>query len=121
MKSKPAANRLLLLNRLSESSELRQLEHLLRRFNLFEALGVVRRELRHSDFLAFLLDPQQNHELGDTFTRRFIQSVTQGGIATVDNEVGTETSPCNVEVRREWKNIDILLIDHTHNYLFVIE
>lgn len=124
MALQPAINHLLLLRRLSDSSELRQLERLLRRFNLFEALGVVRRELRHSDFLAFLLDPQQNHELGDAFTRRFIQSVsakTQGDVAIVDSEMITETAFRNVEIRREWKNIDILLIDYDHNCFFVIE
>ena len=43
------------------------LEALLDRFNLFEALGVARQELRHSDFLGFLLNPQQPHSLGDFF------------------------------------------------------
>jgi len=36
-----------------------RLKALLGQFNIFEAIGVVRRELRHSDFLAFLLNPQQ--------------------------------------------------------------
>ena len=43
--------------------DLEKLEGLLDRFNLFEALGIVRQEIRHSDFLAFLLDPRQNHGL----------------------------------------------------------
>ena len=34
--------------------DLERLEALLDRFNAFEAMGVVRQELRHSDFLAFL-------------------------------------------------------------------
>jgi hypothetical protein len=35
-----------------DNQELERLEALLGQFNLFEALGVERRELRHSDFVA---------------------------------------------------------------------
>ena len=109
---------------LMESSALQQLDCLLERFNLFEALGQVRRELRHSDFLAFLLDPRQNHGLGDTFTRLFIRLVNSGSpenTTTVSIDSSSEINFHEVEVRREWKNIDILLIDHAHERLFVIE
>lgn len=44
-----------------ENPELEELEALLSQFNLFEAIGAVRMEVRHSDFLAFLLDPSQKH------------------------------------------------------------
>jgi hypothetical protein len=53
--------------------ELEELETVLGQFNIFEALGAVRQELRHTDFLAFLLNPSQNHGLRDYFTKRFIQ------------------------------------------------
>ena len=33
-------------------------------FNLFEAKGVIRAELRHSNFLAYLLSPSRPHGLG---------------------------------------------------------
>lgn len=36
--------------------DLERLETLLDQFNMFEAIGAVRQELRHSDFLAFLLN-----------------------------------------------------------------
>jgi hypothetical protein len=39
----------------TNNQELERLEALLAEFNIFEAIGVVRQELRHSDFLAFLL------------------------------------------------------------------
>ena len=51
--------------------DLERLEALLAEFNIFEAIGVVRQELRHSDFLAFLLDPHQSHGLGDDFLKAF--------------------------------------------------
>jgi hypothetical protein len=33
-------------------------------FNVFEAVGAVRAELRHSNFLAYLLSPSRPHGLG---------------------------------------------------------
>src|SRR3954452_1476430 len=58
-----------------EHSDLETLEGLVAQFNIFEAVGAVRQELRHSDFLAFLLDPRQNHRLGDAFVRRLLQKI----------------------------------------------
>ncbi|WP_119157765.1 PD-(D/E)XK nuclease family protein [Caldimonas tepidiphila] len=39
------------------------------RFNLFEAVNMVRQEIRHSRLLAFLLNPSETHGLGDKFLR----------------------------------------------------
>ena len=55
-----------------DNPDLERLEALLDQFNIFEAIGAVRQEVRHSDFLAFLLNPQQNHGLGDTFLKRLL-------------------------------------------------
>jgi hypothetical protein len=38
-----------------DNSDLERLETMLDQFNMFEAMGAVRREVRHSDFLAVLL------------------------------------------------------------------
>src|SRR4030088_1373392 len=58
-----------------DNPDLERLEALLDQFNIFEVIGAVRQELRHSDFLAFLLDPQQNHGLGDAFCKRLLQKI----------------------------------------------
>lgn len=47
------------------------------RFNVFEALWVDRREIYHSRFLAYLLDPQQSHDQGTVFLEAFIQAVSR--------------------------------------------
>jgi hypothetical protein len=53
-----------LLERLVVDDEgFQHLEGLLSRFNVFEAMGVVHQEIRHSDFLRFLLDPNATHGL----------------------------------------------------------
>ena len=45
------------------------------RFNLFEALGAFRAELRHSNFLAFLLSPSRSHGLGEAPLLLFLRAV----------------------------------------------
>jgi hypothetical protein len=64
--------------------DLQRLEILLRKFNLFEALKLVWVEVRHSDFLAYLLDPQQNHGLRDSFLKALLQSVLKDGVNQTD-------------------------------------
>ncbi len=107
-----------------ENPDLEKLEALLDEFNIFEAMGVVRQEMRHSDFLAFLLDPQQNHGLGDTFLKQLLQkalisterSVTP--ITPIDLDVW---SLDQVLVLREWRNIDIILIDELNKLVIILE
>lgn len=51
-------------------------EHELREaFNIFDAVGMRTQEIRHSRFLAFLLDPLAMHGLGEYFLRTFLEHV----------------------------------------------
>lgn len=43
-------------------------------FNVFEAVAIARQEIRHSRFLAFLLDPVSPHSLGSAFLRGILSS-----------------------------------------------
>ena len=52
------------LSDLIEDRDFRYINERRARFNLFEALGSVRGELRHSSFLAFLLSPGSPSWLG---------------------------------------------------------
>jgi hypothetical protein len=108
---------------LLDNPDIARLEAMLDEFNLFEAIGAVRQELRHSDFLAFLLNPQERHGLGSVFTQRFLLAVVQAA------EEETAVTPLdlalwsgdNLEVRREWRNIDILLLDAEAKLAVLIE
>lgn len=57
------------------------------RFNVFEALSIDRREVYHSRFLAYLLNPRQTHDQGAVFLKAFLQAVR---------------SKMNVGVPEEW-------------------
>lgn len=92
------------------------------RFNVFEALGVARRELHHSSFLAFLLDPRESHGLGDLFLRRFLQEVSRVAPEPTISVIDLDCFDLSrTEVRREYENIDIFLRDPTHKISVVIE
>jgi hypothetical protein len=108
----------------ADDLELPRLEMLLSQFNLFEALGVVRHELRHSDFLAFLLDPNRNHGFGDEFLRSFLQKVLIGHryaehpISLVDLDVWDLDA---TDIFREWQSIDILIVNKPNRLVVAIE
>jgi hypothetical protein len=106
-----------------DNPDLERLEALLDQFNIFESLGAVRVELRHSDFLAFLLNPNQSHGLGDVFAKRLLQKA----LATTQNHF--PITPIDLDlydldsmvVLREWQNIDILLVDEENKLAVIIE
>ncbi len=85
--------------------DLKKLEASLRPFNIFETLRIVHQELRHSDFLSYLCDPNSNHGLGDAFTRRLMQEAL---LAQTPREFGVQPIDFDLwdlddlEVRREW-------------------
>ena len=105
------------------NDDLERLESLINAFNVFEALGVARQELRHSDFLAFLLDPRQPHGLGDRFLKRFLQR------ALGDSSQAAPITPVEIELLaldhmvpfRERQNIDVLLLDEERRIAVIIE
>lgn len=104
--------------------DLERLEALLEQFNIFEALGMVRQELRHSDFLGFLCNPAAPHGLGDAVVKLLLQRVLIGGrgrelpISLFDLDVWDFE---HLQVHREWQNIDILLLDNRHNLAVIVE
>ena len=107
-----------------DNPNLERLEALLDQFNIFEAVGAVRQELRHSDFLAFLLNPQQNHGFGDVFVKRLLQKTLASArgismpITPIDLDVW---SLDQMIVFREWQNIDILALDESNQLAIIIE
>ena len=92
------------------------------RFNLFEAMGAVRGELRHSNFLAFLLSPSRNHGLTSEPLLRFLRLALSGlppasrPIRSLELLVGDLDGAV---IHREWNNID-LLIEIKHLRLVVL-
>ena len=57
------------------TDELAELNRKQSEINIFEILQVEKTEIRHSNILAWLLNPQESHGLGDSFLREFIKAV----------------------------------------------
>jgi hypothetical protein len=98
-----------LLNLISELDQFSRQKQFFSGLNIFEAAGLQRQEIRHSNFLAFLLRPQEKHGLRDTFLKRLIQKA-------LDNlSVKPPLSPLtfaladfsDAVVFREWRDIDL--------------
>ncbi|MBD2690327.1 PD-(D/E)XK nuclease family protein [Anabaena catenula] len=107
-----------------DNEDLEELEKKLAEFNIFEAIGVVRQEIRHSNFLAFLLDPSQTHRLRDVFLKQFLKRV----LLEKDNPIDTIRHAdidiadlTDAEVSREKHYIDILIHSPRHKLVCVIE
>lgn len=100
--------------------ELHMLEAKLSQFNIFKALRADRNELRHSNMLAWLLDPEESHGLDDLFVRRWLMRVLNQAAITNIKPAGW-ISPVavdvleveRIEVHRELDNIDLLFTIHT--------
>jgi len=103
--------------------DLETVEALARRFNIFEALGVVRAERNHSNFLGFLLNPRESHGLGDRFLKRFLQ-------ASLDYPPKVQPiTPIEIdlldlseaEILFEHDNIDLLIRDDQNDISVIVE
>jgi hypothetical protein len=92
------------------SDDLARLEALLTEFNIFEAAGLTNQEIRHSRFLAFLLNPKESHGIGDAFVKRILQVVTKAEKSLTDIDVSCET-----------KSIDILMLSSANKLAVIIE
>lgn len=93
-----------------------------KRFNLFDVLKISRMEIRHSNMLAWLLNPNENHGLGDAFLKAIVQIVVQNDDNGQYNILETLLMDFySFVVYREWKNIDILLVSDAEKFLIAIE
>lgn len=103
--------------------ELIDIDRQANKFNIFEALGVVNQELRHSDFLAFLLDENMPHGAGAVYTKYLFLKVFE--LSEEDHTTQAIQLLCDdfegFEVYRERKRIDLLLVNHDTRTVLALE
>jgi hypothetical protein len=113
-----------MLARLLGDPDFERLSARIQTFNIFQALKLDQHEIRHSNVLAWLLDPKQTHGLGSVFLRRFLSSILlkrsgdSGPLSAARIELLDFT---DIEVRREWRNLDLLIIDRRNEFVVMIE
>lgn len=87
-----------------------RLDLIMKKANIFSALNIAHYEIRHSNFLAWLLDPNGNHGLSNFFLKRLIIRLFEDDRALNVHTINIPKllkSP--IFVYREWHNIDILI------------
>lgn len=97
--------------------------------NLMSILRIAHKELQHSNLLAWLFDPKETHRLGDFFVKEFIKLYYKeneyqdlGNTETklsVFDFVNLDFS--DLEIKREHKNIDILILSESNGFCIMIE
>lgn len=96
---------------LVNDSEFDGLELKLSKPNIFDVLKITTSEIRHTNFLGWLFDPNESHGLNDLLLKRFLREIFSNERLTEISEFDVELIDLRkVEVRREWRNIDLLLI-----------
>src|SRR6266516_29774 len=85
-------------------NDLQLLEQRIGKFNFFNAIKIERTEIRHSNFLAFILDPARSHGHGQLFLNALLMDLLKNTpphirpLSPIDFD-GTQL--LDVEVRRE--------------------
>jgi hypothetical protein len=112
------------LSALLDDRDFRDIHGRMGRFNLFEALGAVHAELRHSNFLAYLLSPNRPHGLEarplQQVLRRALETipVAERPLSTLELLVGDLDDAI---VHRERDSIDLLIEIDALQLVVVIE
>lgn len=104
-----------LANFLSSNGDVQMLEQRLGNFNVFAALGVTEKEIRHSRILRWLFDPQGSHARGTAFLQSFLKLITND--PDILNAEVLSGFVCDCENDRT----DILLLNHAQRILCVVE
>jgi hypothetical protein len=107
-----------------ENDDLAELEAEIGRLNIFDALGIVHAEIRHSNFLAWLLDPAESHGQGQLFLSAVLMDILRNAppearpLSPIDLD-GADLR--GVQVRREWRHIDVLIVIDEPRVVVAIE
>jgi len=104
---------------IAESSSLEKIDLEIKKFNPFAVLNIEEFEIRHSNFLAWILDPNGSHNSYDYTLRRLI-----GELENVPDEKKIKYQLADLretEIYREQNHIDILIINHIHKFVICIE
>ena len=109
---------------LADNPDLEKLSDRLATFNIFRTLRIEKAEIRHSNVLAWLLNPEESHGLGNIVLRRVLSNILLQADARIKGISAAKVELIDfvdIDIRREWRNIDLLIIDRTNRLLLLIE
>ena len=98
---------------LLDNSRFEELETELKKPNIFNILGIGRTEIRHSNFLGWLLNPDESHGLGNKFLIRVLRDLSLETNNDLKIVKTNRLNFSNVEISRElfskYGSIDLLI------------
>ena len=109
---------------LADNPEFERLSARLSQFNVFRALNIEKVEIRHSNVLAWLLDPDESHGFSNIVLRRLLSNILLMSDKTIKDLSAAKVELLDfsdIEVLREWKNIDLLIIDRLNSIILFFE
>ncbi len=109
---------------LADNPELEELSAILATFNTFRALKIENAEIQHSNVLAWLLNPDESHGLADTVLRRVLSNMLIESDTNVEGISAAQVELmdfADIEVRREHKHTDLIIIDRINKLVILIE
>lgn len=101
---------------------LKKLDEWTNKFNIFDILKITNTEIRHSNILGWLLDPNGSHKLGDSFLKAFINNIIKK-----KDSFGNESLNLLLQdfysyrVLREYNHMDLVLVSRQEKTCYVIE
>ncbi|MEO0724486.1 MAG: PD-(D/E)XK nuclease family protein [Bacteroidota bacterium] len=102
-----------------QSASFAQLEQQLRAFNMFDVLGIATKEVRHSAFLGWLLDPRESHQLESYFLLALLNRLDIRDDALIEYNLA---DLAQTKVYRETEhNIDVFVRNDQLRFTLTIE
>ena len=92
-----------------------------RTFNPFDVLRYADYEIRHSNVLAWLLQPNETHGLGEAFIRDFANALNDEARAQGRDPVPSSFETDSIRVERELDYVDITLFFESERVVVAIE
>lgn len=115
------------LERLERDRDLRELSDRLGCPNIFDALGIERAEIKHSNFLAWLLGSDETHGQGTLFLKAVLKDIQKqarkaGKRFLAPHNWLLENALREARVYREWNScVDLLIVFPSPKVVVVIE
>ena len=108
----------------TNNPDLEEMGRQAKEFDAFSVLEISHLEKTHSDILAWLLNPRENHGAGDYFLKDFLAETIGGERQDIRSYDWSGTT-----VRKEWPNhvdgtpgfLDILVLNQAENFACAIE
>ena len=91
-------------------------------FNLFDVLKITNMEIRHSNILSWLFDPNESHQIGDGFIKEFIARIVAKSNNANSNDFDFLLQDFySYQVYRESNHMDIVLASRDEKTAIIIE